>query len=478
MTSDRARELAQRLVVRADVLLQQTAASDEVIPSGRHRVDGLRLDGRLAHPAVAVFLNVIVVSSVAEAVIAAVTGRSPEPAGFGPVLLRIVTVWVLAFTPGWIFVRFLGQRMSSLWDEYVINLHRLGWDRPENLPPPPLASRFFDRWQMAGGEVRSQKYNIYRQKFDAYYGFSSSGTALDRLHRARIETLVPVFLLTALLSVCWAVLLWDLHKLTLSSGVVKLWTCLAFGFLGAYAFGANMLVRRFLQSDLRAAAYANFALRIIIVLLLALGVHPLLNYLGANAKTQAAVMFLIGIFPLSSPQAVQRLASSGLRTAVPSMRPPYPLSDLDGMSVWYQSRLLEEGIEDMQSLATANLVDLILHTRLPIARLIDWIDQSLLLVRFDRSDPGLNEKFRQFGIRTATDLLAAFPPAEMESMANPTGSIKTALDNFAREGVGATEIRNLIRIIQNQPDLTLVRNWKYDGIAHLTTVASAERRAK
>src|SRR5215467_14423943 len=137
MTSDRARELAQRLVVRADVLLQQTAASDEVVASGRHRVDGLGLDGRLPHPAVVLFLNVIVVSSVAEAVIAALTGRSPEPAGFGPVLLRIVTVWALAFTPGWIFIRFLGQRMSSLWDEYVVNLHRLGWDRPENLPPPP-----------------------------------------------------------------------------------------------------------------------------------------------------------------------------------------------------------------------------------------------------------------------------------------------------------------------------------------------------
>jgi hypothetical protein len=478
MTSDRARELAQRLVVRADVLLQQTAASDEVVPSGRHRADGLRLDGRLPHPAVALFLNVIVVSSVAEAVIAALTGRSPEPAGFGPVLLRIVTVWALAFTPGWIFVRFLGQRMSSLWDEYVVNLHRLGWDRPENLPPPPLASRFFDRWQAAGGEVRSQKYNIYREKFDAYYGFSSSGTALDRLHRARIETLVPVFVLTALLSVCWAALLWDLHKLTFSSGVVKLWTCFAFGFLGAYAFGVNMLVRRFLRSDLRISAYANFALRIIVVLLLALGVHPLLNYLGADAKVQAAVMVLVGIFPLSSLQAMRRLASSWLRTVIPSMRPPYKLSDLDGMSVWYESRLLEEGIEDMQSLVTANLVDVVLFTRLPIARLIDWIDQSLLLLHFDRSNPGLKEKFRQLGIRTATDLLTAFPPAEMDSTSKPTGSIKTALGDFAHEGVDATEIRNLVRILQNQPGLTPVRNWKSDGLSQPTTVASAGRRAR
>jgi len=38
------------------------------------------------------------------------------------------------------------------------------------------------------------------------------------------------------------------------------------------------------------------------------------------------------------------------------------------LSVWYEARLLEEGIEDMQSLATVNFVDVILHTRVPVGR--------------------------------------------------------------------------------------------------------------
>ena len=48
------------------------------------------------------------------------------------------------------------------------------------------------------------------------------------------------------------------------------------------------------------------------------------------------------------------------------------------MNIWYESRLLEEGIEDMQNLATANIVDVMLRTRIPVDRLVDWIDQAYL----------------------------------------------------------------------------------------------------
>jgi hypothetical protein len=48
----------------------------------------------------------------------------------------------------------------------------------------------------------------------------------------------------------------------------------------------------------------------------------------------------------------------------------FPLSDLDGLTVWDQARLLEEGIEDVHALATANLVDLLLGTRVRIAAVL------------------------------------------------------------------------------------------------------------
>src|SRR6476660_3830624 len=80
MTSDRARQLAQQLVARADVLLHETVQSEGVPPRGR-LLDGLGPRGWLTHPAVAVFLIVIVVASVTEAIIPALSNRSPVPPG-------------------------------------------------------------------------------------------------------------------------------------------------------------------------------------------------------------------------------------------------------------------------------------------------------------------------------------------------------------------------------------------------------------
>ena len=78
----------------------------------------------------------------------------------------------------------------------------------------------------------------------------------------------------------------------------------------------------------------------------------------------------------------------------------------------------------MQNLATANLVDLMLHTRMPISRLVDWVDQAFLYLRvgngYGRSsktdqattdESGDRKLLRRYGVRTATDLLNAFDKA-------------------------------------------------------------------
>ena len=58
---------------------------------------------------------------------------------------------------------------------------------------------------------------------------------------------------------------------------------------------------------------------------------------------------------------------------MPTLTTEYPLSQLDGINIWYEARLVEENIEDMQNLATANFVDVILHTRVtPASRSGAW----------------------------------------------------------------------------------------------------------
>ena len=37
----------------------------------------------------------------------------------------------------------------------------------------------------------------------------------------------------------------------------------------------------------------------------------------------------------------------------------------------------------MQNLATANFVDVILHSRVPVGRLIDWVDQAILYMHLE-----------------------------------------------------------------------------------------------
>src|SRR6266487_5022007 len=40
----------------------------------------------------------------------------------GVLSLEVFAVWSLSFLPGWLYIRFLGQRAGALWDEYVLNL--------------------------------------------------------------------------------------------------------------------------------------------------------------------------------------------------------------------------------------------------------------------------------------------------------------------------------------------------------------------
>ncbi len=444
----------------------------------------------------------------------------------GVLALEVFAIWSLSFLPGWLYIRFLGQRAGALWDEYVLNLHRLRWDSPRYLPKPPVNSDFYSEWLGDGGTLLVCQPNIYQQKFDAYYGKSVSRIGQREDPSVRIGSLFPVFLTTAALAVCWTAALWSPR---FTSDPTSFWDVLKFGFLGAYSFVLQMLIRRFFQSDLRPAAYANALLRLIVVLIL---VPALYQIVPRNSPGSAAVIaFVIGFFPLAGMQAIQRFAATALRVVLPSLSPPYPLSQIDGMSVWYEARLLEEGIEDMQSLATANFVDVILHTRVPVGRLVDWVDQAHLYLHLDRLEGTWRERrqaktgdapgnegsplhpaslsdqqplpadaigagstqagdtsqsivkgsvtessragsktrtaLRQLGIRKATDLINAFPPGCVDPGRNlapgsPWGKHLTGITNG--EFLDQYQLRTMVRVLYNEPSLAPVWNWQERGV--------------
>ena len=211
-------------------------------------------------------------------------------------------------------------------------------------------------------------------------------------------------------------------------------------------------------------------------------------------------------------QAIQRFAATALRVVVPSLNPPYPLNQIDGLSVWYEARLLEEGIEDMQSLATANFVDVILHTRVPVGRLVDWVDQAHLYLHLDRLESTWRERkhartdakpqngnglpsivkgsvtgsmragsktrtaLRQLGIRKATDLLKAFPAKRLDPEKELVQPWQKYLKKVAAQGLDQAQLRTIVKVLSKEPSLAPVWNWQQRGV-HKYVPPEQEARA-
>jgi len=125
--------------------------------------------------------------------------------------------------------------------------------------------------------------------------------------------------------------------------------------------------------------------------------------------------FFVGIVPETATAIVQDLLQQWkpVGRAIPSLGEDHPLSRLDGMTLYDRSHLLEVGIENIESLAHHNIVDIILWTRIPTARLVDFVDQSILYLHLrgpalatgqDGDSDEARRLLARHGIRTATDL--------------------------------------------------------------------------
>jgi hypothetical protein len=126
-----------------------------------------------------------------------------------------------------------------------------------------------------------------------------------------------------------------------------------------------------------------------------------------------------------------------------------PLSRLDDVDIYDCTRLEEEGITSIQALARHDLVDLILSSRIPVPRLIDWVDQAVLHQHVPREVARLG----QLGIRTATDyLLACACPKALNEL------------TAALRGKSAIKIELLRTVLERDEWVRYLCNWrKHDG---------------
>jgi hypothetical protein len=192
---------------------------------------------------------------------------------------------------------------------------------------------------------------------------------------------------------------------------------------------------------------------------LIVAIHPIWALTGAPEEVELAFAFFLGFFPEMGFRLLRHRLSSFARSDE-TLDERYPLRDLDGLNVWCQARLMEEGIEDMQNLTTANLVDLMLYTRMPIGRIVDWIDQAYLYLRVGGGNvEGVETdraRLRRLGIRTATDLIDACEAGRRHD-ANFYDPFLRVLNADPSE---PSAIEGLRRALEGEVNLWHIREWK------------------
>jgi len=169
------------------------------------------------------------------------------------------------------------------------------------------------------------------------------------------------------------------------------------------------------------------------------------------------IAFVIGVFPVVAWQVISGAASKVFDVVLPSLQSQLPLNHLDGLTVWHEARLEEEDVENVQNMATADIVDLLVNTRIPVGRLIDWIDQAILLTQLGpenaNAEPETTRRHRlaKHGIRSASALLQASGGQDEAKLA--------ALDRVLADD-GSAALSNVVRCVGTNDNLAQVLRWK------------------
>ncbi|WP_143072270.1 hypothetical protein [Methanolobus profundi] len=244
-------------------------------------------------------------------------------------------------------------------------------------------------------------------------------------------------------------------------------TPVTFAFLGAYFYSMQILVRRFLRRDFRINVFITVSQRIILGIIATWVIFSIPAILSNNYNSFAAVEymgklnflgFIIGAFPSIIWNFLKKHTADWYAFCLPDFTERFPLTELDGLDVWAELRFQEEDISNVPSLATADIVDLMLITRFPGERLIFWIDQAILYMTLgmDTADNNKNKKCENktpiqnmgaIGIRTATSLIDNFQQ-------------NRSTDLWNKAGYTIEEIQSIITSIEANPNIRLIQAWR------------------
>lgn len=427
--------------------------------------------------------------------------------GIAVALLRLLLILLFCALPAFMYYLFIATKKYSLYNEFVINLKRLGLIDPSRLPPELVCESLATETE----EERKKRILTYMQKFEAVYGAvptdlgefalrptdtgktleptRDDGTSADARGGAAgavdtsLPVILPVIIATLLISIGWLI--------TLPPGLISLqpggpaldeaqtqalWKAVfipdasadRFAFIGAYFFSLQLLFRRYVRRDLRASAYVAVSMRIALAVIGIWVVNEAVNMApekveGEWAWSREALQrslpvlgFVIGVFPRVAWQVVTTSLKRAVGLVVPSLQTQLPVNQLDGLTVWHEARLEEEDIENIPNMATADIVDLMTNTRLPPDRIIDWVDQAILYTHLGpekAKDPTTGRGIlRAHGIRTASGLVETYNMSERHGDQEKFEAIFP--------GDGRNRLRSLVDAVGTNPNLKLIQTWR------------------
>lgn len=366
------------------------------------------------------------------------TDAARDSRAFWQLLVGHIAQWVFvsvaALAPGAMYFQFDRQRLASVQRRWIREVFRLD---------PTVRT------------VRD-----IEAKYDAQIESSFGDLGPDSGARLRSGRRSPVVVATVLLVVGWFLIIATTRvpELVPAAGASERWvwssspsnvfpvsaffrpqlTLVGYAFLGSYVFTLYHVMRGYQRRDLHPKTYNTVVIRILSAYALALVVGVV--YKGRGAEV---LLFFVGFTPQTALVWLREKLSEdrGPAKAVP-LHEPAPLTDLEGIDLYDRARLAEEGINNVEGLAHADIVDLMSSTRISAPQLVDWTDQAILYLhvggdaearkrrearrKTSRKGPAPASvgagaacpsvmrnlgHLRSFGIRTASDLVQAYDEA-------------------------------------------------------------------
>lgn len=231
--------------------------------------------------------------------------------------------------------------------------------------------------------------------------------------------------------------------------------------LGAYVAVLYYMVARLYANALSSRFLMNSALRTAsaVVLGWVFGVVGVTAFAGAPASSASltendalaasAVLFLAGLFHNMAIDALRKRARKLFGSAAVDAE-ELPLTGVEGIDDTTAELLTEHGVASIQHLATSEPGELCDRTLLPMERVVDWMDQALL-IRYLKGNIAVS---RGLGIRAGTDLALVHMRGDtslLGSLAEKAGLPAAAIDHIARELRADYIVALLYEIEQGRP---------------------------